>query len=52
MTELILFFQILEPFTEILAEDPEYLVLDIGAQIGEYTLFAAKMGRDVGKIKN
>jgi FkbM family methyltransferase len=32
-------------------EHPGYLVIDLGAQIGQYSLFAAKMGHDVIAIE-
>ncbi|CAF1009456.1 unnamed protein product, partial [Brachionus calyciflorus] len=36
-----------EKFNDILKANPEFLVFDVGAQIGQYTLFAAKMGHKV-----
>ncbi|CAF1047892.1 unnamed protein product, partial [Brachionus calyciflorus] len=38
---------ILKPFLDYLEKNADWLVLDVGAQVGQYSLFAAKMGRDV-----
>ena len=43
--------QILGPFMRILQEYPDILVFDLGANIGEYTLFAAKHGNDVISVE-
>ncbi|CAF0835153.1 unnamed protein product [Brachionus calyciflorus] len=38
---------IIKHFLDYIKKNPDWLVLDVGAQIGQYSLFAAKMGRDV-----
>ena len=37
---------IMARFTEYLEKNPDWLVFDVGAQVGQFSLFAAKMGRD------
>lgn len=39
------------PFMDIVNAHPDWLVIDIGAQIGQFSLFAAKLGRDVVAIE-
>ena len=40
-------FNFKDKFTEYLNENPQVLVFDMGAQVGQYSLFAAKMGHNV-----
>jgi FkbM family methyltransferase len=37
----------LDPFLDYVNAHPKVLIVDLGAQIGQYSLFAAKMGRQV-----
>ena len=41
----------LKLFTNYLAENPDWLVIDFGSHIGQYTLFAAKMGHHVISVE-
>ncbi|CAF0856828.1 unnamed protein product [Brachionus calyciflorus] len=38
---------IIMPFTDYIHNNPDWLVLDVGANIGQYSLYAAKMEREV-----
>lgn len=38
---------ILKTFMDIINKNPKWLVIDVGAHIGQYSLFAAKLGRKV-----
>lgn len=49
MNNQFLFVQ--EPFIEYLIKHPYTLVFDIGSNIGQYTLFAAKLGHDVISVE-
>lgn len=42
---------VLRPFIKYVSNHSDWLVIDIGAQIGQYTLYAAKMGRKVIAIE-
>jgi FkbM family methyltransferase len=42
---------LLRLFTNYINNNPNWLVIDVGAQIGQYSLFAAKMGRKVVAIE-
>ena len=39
--------QIVQPYLEYITKNPDWLVLDIGAQIGQYSLYVAQLGRQV-----
>lgn len=41
----------IDPFLEYANAHSDWLVIDVGAQIGQYSLFAAKLGRDVVAIE-
>ena len=41
----------LNPFLDFVNSHPDHLVIDIGAQIGQYSLFAAKLGRKVVAVE-
>jgi FkbM family methyltransferase len=42
---------VLRPFIKYVSNHSDWLVIDVGAQIGQYTLYAAKMGRKVITIE-
>ena len=42
---------IIKKFTDYVYENPDWLVFDIGANIGQYTMFALKLGRNVIAIE-
>ncbi len=42
---------ILQPFLQYVNKYPDSLVIDIGGQVGQYSLFAAKMGRKVVTVE-
>jgi FkbM family methyltransferase len=47
--KIITFFKGL--FTKYLIDNPNYMVIDIGTNIGLYTLFSSKLGRDVLSVE-
>ena len=48
---ILLFINSQGKFTTFLERHPGCLVIDVGAQIGQYTLFAAKLGSDVISVE-
>ncbi len=39
------------PFLDLIYKNPDWLVIDIGAHVGQYSLFAAKMGHNVLSVE-
>ncbi len=39
------------PFLDLLYKNPDWLVIDVGSHIGQYSLFAAKMGHHVISVE-
>ncbi|CAF1095912.1 unnamed protein product [Brachionus calyciflorus] len=40
-------FGIMKRFMDLIVQNPDWLIFDIGAQVGQYSLFSAKLGRNV-----